>query len=118
MTALSIAADVLWIIALSLMASVSLTAWRRTFPETRIPLQGDPRKAPRVGRGIALGLPIVLAFVFGAVMLWGHRSVTNLSYDIIFFGLRATFAAVITLMHMQWLRGAMDTLEAEGALKP
>lgn len=118
MTLLSIAADILWIIALSIMASASLTAWRRMDPDTRVPMQGDPRKALRLKRDVALGLPIALAFLFGAVLLWGHRSVTEITYDVIFFGLRATLAAVIAIMHLQWLRGALNALEAEGALKP
>ena len=118
MTLLSIAADILWIIALSIMASASLTAWRRMEPDTRVPMQGDPRKALRLKRDVALGLPIALAFLFGAVLLWGHRSVTEITYDVIFFGLRATLAAVIAIMHLQWLRGALNALEAEGALKP
>ncbi|WP_309645835.1 hypothetical protein [Phenylobacterium sp.] len=117
MTLLSIAADILWIIALSIMASASLTAWRRMSPETKVPMQGDARKALRLKRDLALGLPIGLAFAFGAVLLWGHRSVTSLSYDLIFFGLRATLAAIIALMQLQWLRGALTALEAEGALK-
>ena len=118
MTLLSIAADILWIIALSIMASASLTAWRRMNPDTRVPMQGDPRKALRLKRDVALGLPLVLAFVFGAVMLWGHRSQTTIVYDVIFFGLRATLAAVIAIMHLQWLKGALAALEAEGSLKP
>lgn len=118
MTLLSIAADILWIIALSIMASASLTAWRRMEPDTRVPMQGDPRKALRLKRDVALGLPIALAFLFGAVLLWGHRSVTEIAYDVIFFGLRATLAAVIAIMHLQWLRGALNALEAEGVLKP
>lgn len=118
MTLLSIAADILWIIALSIMASASLTAWRRMEPDTRVPMQGDPRKALRLKRDVALGLPIALAFLFGAVLLWGHRSVTEITYDVIFFGLRATLAAVIAIMHLQWLRGALNALEAEGVLKP
>ncbi|WP_332770008.1 hypothetical protein [Phenylobacterium sp.] len=118
MTLLSIAADILWIVALSIMASASLTAWRRMDADTKVPMQGEPRKAPRLKRDLALGLPLVLAFAFGAALLWGHRSVTSISYDVIFFGLRATLAAVIALMHLQWLRGALTALEAEGALKP
>src|SRR3990167_4335347 len=110
MTLLSIATDILWIIALSIMASASLTAWRRMTQDTRVPMQGDPRKALRLKRDVALGLPLVLAFAFGAVLLWGHRSQTTIVYDVIFFGLRATLAAVIAIMHLQWLKGALAAL--------
>jgi hypothetical protein len=37
---------------------------------------------------------------------------------VIFFGLRATLAAVIAMIHLQWLRKTLETLEAEGSLKP
>lgn len=113
MTFLSIAADVLWILSLSIMASATRTAWMRMEPETRVPLMGSWR----LSRNVALPLPIVLAFVAGMALLWGHRHQTQLSYDVIFFGLRATLAAIIAMVHLQWLKGAMATLEAEGALK-
>jgi hypothetical protein len=113
MTLLSMAADGLWIVSLSIMAASTRTAWRRMEPETRVPVQGDWR----LSRNIALPLPVVLAFIFGLVMLWGHRSVTEVTYDVIFFGLRATLAALLAMMHLQWLKGAMARLEAEGALK-
>jgi hypothetical protein len=113
MTLLSIAADILWILALSIMGSVTRSAWMRIATETRVPLQGDFR----LKRNVALTIPLVLAFAFGAVLLWGHRSQTQITYDVIFFGLRATLAAVIAMMHLQWMKGALATLEAEGALK-
>jgi hypothetical protein len=115
---LSIAADVLWIIALSIMASTSRAAWLRMTPETKVPMQfaRDGRASWRLARNLALPLPVLLAFAFGLVLLWGHRSVTDISYDVIFFGLRATLAAVLALMHLQWLKAALTTLEAEGAL--
>jgi hypothetical protein len=113
MTILSIAADVLWILSLSIMASATRTAWMRMAPETRVPVQGSWR----LSRNVALPLPIVLAFMLGMALLWGHRHQTQLAYDVIFFGLRATFAAVVAMMHLQWLKGALATLEAEGALK-
>ena len=112
MTILSIAADVLWILSLSIMASATRTAWMRMEPETRVPVMGG-----RLSRNVALPLPIVVAFLVGMALLWGHRHQTQLAYDVIFFGLRATLAAVIAMLQLQWLKGAMATLEAEGALK-
>ena len=113
MTILSIAADVLWILSLSIMASATRTAWMRMEPDTRVPMMGSWR----LTRNVALPLPIVLAILFGKALLWGHRHQTQLAYDVIFFGLRATLAAVIAMLHLQWLKGAMATLQAEGALK-
>lgn len=114
MSILSIAADTLWIIALSIMAGGARVAWRRMDAKTMVPMIGTWR----LPRNQALILPIALAFVAGAVMLWGHRSTSDLSYSIIFFGLRATLAAVIAMLHLQWLKGAVATLDSEGALKP
>lgn len=118
MNVFSIAADVLWILALSIMAATTRTAWMRMTADTKVPMQfgKDGKVSFRLGRDFGLLLPIILAFLFGAVLLWGHRSVTDMTYDVIFFGLRATIAAMITLMHMQWLKAAVATLDAEGAL--
>ena len=116
---LSIAADTLWIIALAIMATTTRTAWRRMTPQTRVPMmfgRDDQPSSWRLGRDMALTLPVALALLFGMVLLWGHRSVTDLTYDVIFFGLRATLAAMLTIMHLQWLKAALGVLEAEGEL--
>ncbi|MGH6998603.1 MAG: hypothetical protein ACREEO_10415 [Phenylobacterium sp.] len=113
MSFLSIAADVLWILALSIMAGGARAAWRRMDADTLVPMQGRWR----LPRNTALVLPVVLAFLLGMALLWGHRSTSDLSYSVIFFGLRATLAAIVAMLHLQWLKGALATLQAEGALK-
>jgi hypothetical protein len=88
-------------------------------PETRVPMmfgRDDKPGSWRLARDAALVLPVALAVLFGLVLLWGHRNVTDFSYDVIFFGLRATLAAVLTLMHMQWLKSVLIALDAEGEL--
>ena len=114
MSFLSIAADVLWIIALAIMAGGARAAWRRMVPQTKVPMQGDWR----LPRDVALILPVAIAFVLGMALLWGHRSAPDLTYSVILFGLRATMAAVVAMLHLQWLKGALTRLDAEGALKP
>jgi ABC-type branched-subunit amino acid transport system permease subunit len=114
MNLLSIAADVLWILALSIMASSARAAWNRIDAETRLPLVGGWR-APR---NLTLTLPILAAVAVGLILLWGHHRAPDLAYNVIFFGLRATLAAVIAMIHLQWLRKTLETLEAEGSLKP
>ena len=54
--------DVLWIIALSIMAGASRDAWKRTTPQTRMPMQFRADGAPlwRARRNSALlTLPII-----------------------------------------------------------
>lgn len=113
MNVLSIAADTLWIIALSIMAGAARMAWRRMDAEVMVPMIGTWR----LPRNLALVVPVVAAFVVGVVLLWGHRNAADLSANVIFFGLRATLAAIVAMVHLQWLKGALSTLEAEGSLK-
>lgn len=113
MNVLSIAADTLWILALSIMAGGARAAWRRMDADTLVPIQGRWR----LPRNTALVLPVVLAFLLGMALLWGHRSTGDLAYNVILFGLRATLAAVVAMLHLQWLKGALTTLQAEGKLK-
>mgnify|MGYP001099451780 CR=1 FL=1 len=110
---LSIAADVLWILALSIMAGGARAAWNRMDADARLPMLGDWR----LQRNVALPLPVALAFLVGLALLWGHHRAPDLAYNVIFFGLRATLAAVLAMLHLQWLKGALTALEAEGALK-
>ncbi|MBB3892777.1 hypothetical protein GGQ61_003513 [Phenylobacterium haematophilum] len=113
MNVLSIAADTLWIIALSIMAGAARMAWRRMDAEVMVPMIGTWR----LPRNLALVVPVAAAFVVGVVLLWGHRNAADLSANVIFFGLRATLAAIVAMVHLQWLKGALSTLEAEGSLK-
>ncbi len=113
MNVLSIAADTLWIIALSIMAGAARVAWRRMDAGVMVPMIGTWR----LPRNLALITPVALAFALGVALLWGHRNATDLSANVIFFGLRATFAAIVAMLHLQWLKGALSTLDGEGALK-
>lgn len=112
MSFLSIAADVLWIIALSIMAGGARAAWRRMEPTTLVPMLGGWR----LPRNAALILPVLLAFALGAALLWSHRSAADVTYEVIHFGVRATLAAVVAMAHLQWLKGALAKLDAEGQL--
>jgi len=113
MNVLSIAADTLWIIALSIMAGAARVAWRRMDASVMVPMIGTWR----LPRNLALIIPVAAAFALGVALLWGHRHAAGLSYNVIFFGLRATLAAIVAMLHLQWLKGALTTLESEGALK-
>ena len=113
MNVLSIAADTLWIIALSIMAGAARVAWRRMDASVMVPMVGTWR----LPRNTALIAPVALAFVVGVALLWGHRNAADLSANVIFFGLRATLAAIVAMVHLQWLKGALSTLDGEGAPK-
>lgn len=110
---LSIGADALWIIALSIMAGGARAAWRRMDAQTLVPMRGNWR----LPRNQALILPVLLALLLGVALLWAHRNTADLAYNVIFFGARATLAAIVAMMHLQWLKGALITLDVEGALK-
>jgi hypothetical protein len=121
MDVLRIAGDVLWILALSLMAGASRTAWRRIDPGAYVPLvtASAGRVLARAPRGLALSLIPAIAFVVGIVLLIvaaSHAPWTQQA--IILFGARATLAALFAMAHLRWLAGAMGQLAREGALKP
>ncbi|MBR7617982.1 hypothetical protein JKL49_01160 [Phenylobacterium sp. 20VBR1] len=118
---LSLVGDALWIIAMSIMASATLAAWRRIDPETRVPLQFALSGAPtfRLKRNIALLLIPAAAFVLGlGLVAFNRNAAANMEQAVILFGVRATAAALITIGHLRWLKAAMDLLQSEGALKP
>jgi len=115
---LHIAGDALWIVALSIMASVSQAAWKRIEPETRVPVFGLPEL--RLKRGPALILVPAAAFVVGIVLVLANRQAAGAGGPgaVILFGVRATSAALFALLHLRWLKAALEVLAAEGSLKP
>lgn len=120
MSPLAMAGDVLWILALSIMASTTRAAWMRMTPQTLVPMSfgqdGKPRL--RLKRNLALLILPVGGFVLGLVLVAFNRNVgADPSQAIILFGVRATAAALLALAHLRWLKAALDALDAEGALK-
>ena len=121
MNTLAIFGEVLWILALSIMASSSRAAWARMDADVRVPMQFGLNGKPtwRARRNIALAAIPVIAFVIGIMLLLVNRNVVATSDQIlIFFGVRATLAAVIAVVHLRWLKAALDVLDAEGVLRP
>ncbi len=118
---LSLAGDVLWIIALSIMAGGSRVVWSRTEADVTIPLQFAQSGAPtwRVKRWIALILVPALALLVGVLLVvFNRNSAADPQNALIFFGVRATAAGLLGLVHFRWLGSVIQTLEREGALKP
>ena len=121
MPILILAGDVLWIISLSIMASASLSAWKRMDADTRVPMQFRADGSPifRARRTGALVTPVVVALVFGMMLVIFNRNASSTGDQVlIFFGVRATLAALFAVYDLRWLNAVLSTLEKEGALKP
>ena len=120
MTIFSLAGDVLWIIALSIMASSSRAAWMRIDPTTAVPINftQDGKPGLRVSRALALSAIPVLAFVVGVVLVVFNRNASgDANQALILFGIRSLAAALFAIAHLRWLKAALEALEAEGSLK-
>ena len=117
----SLIGDVLWIITLSIMAGGAKSAWGRMDADTQVPMQFslDGKPTWRAKRNIALIAPPAVAFVIGVVLVFANRNAAaDATQAIIFFGVRATVAAILGLAHLRWLTAALQVLEAEGRIKP
>lgn len=118
---LTYAGDALWIISLSIMAGASREAWKRTDPDTRMPMQFRADGAPlwRAKRNSALLTLPVTAFAVSVILVVFNRNQAATGDEaVILFGVRAIAAALFALAHLRWLKASMDILAKEGALKP
>ena len=99
--------DALWVVALAIMFGVSRQAWARTKPGERVRLP-----IGRIGRG--LGIWAVPGGAF-ALSLWlalqAREWAASADAAVIVFGVRATAASLIGLLHLRWIRSALDTLD-------
>ncbi len=117
---LSIAGDIFWILALALMASYTLAAWRRIPADAGVPvLWSGPAVTRRAPRWAALLTLPVVAFLLGAWLQIVSRSPNlDLAGAVIGLGVRATLAPVLALLHLGRVQKALQFLEAENGLKP
>jgi len=94
--------DALWVIALSIMFSASRHAWTQTMPGERLKLP-----IGEVGRGLGVWALPGAAFAFS---LWLALQAREQAGDlaVIVFGVRATGAALLALLHLRWLKAALD----------
>ncbi|HRD46946.1 MAG TPA: hypothetical protein PLF78_10735 [Caulobacter sp.] len=117
---LSIAGDVFWIVALALMASFTLAAWRRLRPEVSVPvLWKGMTPTLRVPRAVALLTLPALAFVIGVWLKIESRALTlDLAGATITLGVRVALAPLFALLQIGRVQKALAILEAEGALGP
>jgi hypothetical protein len=94
--------DGLWIIALSIMFSASRAAWSQT-------RSGEKLRLPigEIGRGLGVWALPGAAFAFS---IWLALQAREQEGDaaVIVFGVRATGASLLALLHLRWLKAAMD----------
>ena len=97
--------DALWVIALSIMFSASRNAWNLTQP-------GDRLRLPigEIGRGLGIWALPGAAFAFSLWLALQARDQTG-DEAIVVFGVRATAAPLLALLHLRWLRAARDRRE-------
>jgi hypothetical protein len=106
--------DALWVLALSIMFSASRHAARRIPAGAKPPLMG-----------VALPRALFLWALPGAAFLlslWfvveARERTGDPDMPLIVFGVRASSAALLALLHLRWLGAGMKALEARGVLKP
>lgn len=113
--------DILWAIALGIMANASRTAFRRIPPGTPTPAPWNftGSTGPRTARGLALMFTPTAAFFIGAglLLIAGTHGAVD-SEAVMIFGARALLASLLALVHLTHLRAALAALQAEGKLKP
>jgi hypothetical protein len=93
--------DALWVVALAIMFGASRQAWSRTAPGERLKLP-----IGEIGRGLGLWALPGAAFAFS---LWLALQARDQAGDaaVIVFGVRATAASLLALLHLRWLAAAL-----------
>ena len=116
---LSIAGDILFVVALGIMAGAARQAWRRIDASTAIPLITRNGVASlSAPKWIALTFLPALAFVVGLALLAFSAKVRgNLDFSIIAFGLKATLSAVFALLQLRLVGKVLQALGARGLLR-
>ncbi len=118
--ALSLAGDVFWILALALMASFTLAAWKRIPGDAKVPVLWKGMTATvRTPRAVALLTLPVLAFAIGIWLKLESRGVgLDLENAVIGLLVRVTLAPLFALLHVGRVHKALAILDAEGGLGP
>ncbi|MGZ8364122.1 MAG: hypothetical protein ACXW3D_09340 [Caulobacteraceae bacterium] len=117
---MSLAADVMWIVAMATMAGASRSAFRTVPKGVAVPMLWNDKRIViwRAPRTLGLTLLLGVAFVGGMALLYLARTSPTLEAQMIWFGVRAVLAPLAALAQMTHLRRALRTLGAEGRLVP
>ena len=108
-----------WIVAMALIASSSLAAWKKIIPGATVPLafsRRDGKPTWRVSKGTAFGVRIAWPFLVGAVLMLMDRINADTQIALLSFGMRLFLASIFPLAHAAWLGAAMRVLSDEGQL--
>ncbi len=119
MDILGVIGDVLWILALSIMAGASRMAWGKIPKGEATPVAWSPKGDTllRLPRGPALVLLPAGAFAISLYLLVESRQADGLTMLIIMLGLRATLAAIFAVIHLTQVRRALNQLAEEGKIR-
>ena len=94
--------DALWVVALAIMFGASRQAWSQTTrgQKVRLPIGA-------IGRGLGIWALPGAAFAFS---LWLSLQARGQEGDaaVIVFGIRATAASLLALLHLRWLKAALQ----------
>jgi len=111
--------DGLWILVMAAIASTSRAALARIPRDVRMPLPFAPRAGvrPRGPRDAAFAMAIGAPLLVGLALLIFGRLAQTPDKAMLIFLVRTATAPLFALAHIAWLRGALRTLEDEGALR-
>jgi hypothetical protein len=117
---ISVAGTLIWVVALSIMAGVSRVAFRQIPENVSVPMLWDNKRVViwRAPRKLGLVLLLLVGIFGGFVLLYLAQTAVLVEYAVIWFGVRAMLAALLTLAHLSHIRRAIQTLGAEGRLTP
>lgn len=112
--------DALWILVMATIASTSRAALARIPRDVRTPLPFAPRagERPRGSRNAAFAMAIGAPLLVGLALLIFGRLAPTPEKAMLVFLVRTATAPLFALAHLAWLRGALRTLDDEGALRP
>ena len=118
MNILGVIGDVLWLLALSIMAGASRVAWGKV-KDLLVPVFWSPsgKTLWRAPRAVALASVPTFAFLFSLWLLAESRRPLDLNVAIILLCVRATLAAIFAVVHLAQVRRALNQLAEEGRIK-